>query len=203
MSNIYPAVRMAAFLAAMQMQAGHIDADRAFTEDLYEAYQQGKPDYLEPRAAPIFAPHLLTLIRRDQAVTPPGEVGTLDLDPICNCGGDSGMKAERVEVQEVAPRHVLGTVLARFSDEATTVKLDLVSGPGRWRLADSHTKNVSSLVILLEKSVGSATARSNPHNDCPFWVETRPAIQDGCLAVQFRAAMRHGARSYRPCNSVV
>lgn len=147
------AILLAALLGPAPAQAQHhLGAARAFTEGLYEAYRHGEPDYLGARARMTFAPRLLALIRDDKAATPPGDEGALDWDPICDCQDDGGMKVERVEIGEAAPDRALATVTLRFPAETMTVKLDLVSQRGQWRVADIHTKDVPSLVALLEKA---------------------------------------------------
>jgi hypothetical protein len=97
-------------------------------------------------------------MRHDQSATPSGDVGALDGDPICDCQDDGGMKTERIEIVDVAPGRALATVTLRFPAETTTVKLDLVSWRGAWRVADVHTKDMPSLVGLLEKSASEAKA---------------------------------------------
>ncbi|MDB5484012.1 MAG: hypothetical protein JWO83_5065 [Caulobacteraceae bacterium] len=159
------AVLFAALLAPLQAQAGRLDTARTFTERLYEAYQHGHPDYLGALARVTFAPRLLALIRHDEAAASPGDVGVLDGDPICDCQDDAGLKAERIEIENVATGRALATVTLRFPAEATKVRLDLVSRRGRWRVADIRTKDVPSLVGLLEKSAASATAKARPSTE--------------------------------------
>jgi hypothetical protein len=153
MANVRRVALLAALLAPLPAQARqHVDPARMFTQGLYEAYRHGQPDYLGARAGTTFAPHLLALIRDNKAATPPGDEGALDWDPICDCQDDDGMKVERVDIGEVAPDRALAPVTLRFPAEAMTVKLDLVSQRGQWRVADIHTKDVPSLVALLEKA---------------------------------------------------
>jgi hypothetical protein len=162
MANVQRAILLVALLAPLHAHARPLDSARAFTEGLYEAYRHGEPDYLGARASATFAPHLLALMRHDQAATPSGDVGALDGDPICDCQDDGGMKTGRIEVEDVAPGRALATVTLRFPAEVTTVKLDLVSWHGRWRVADVHTKDMPSLVGLLEKSANEAKAKTTP-----------------------------------------
>ena len=153
MAKALRAILLAALLAPLPAQArDHLDAARTFTQGLYEAYRHGEPDYLGARARTTFAPRLLALIRDDRAATPRGDEGALDWDPICDCQDDDGMKVERVDIGEVAPDRALATVTLRYPAETMTVKLDLVSQHGQWRVADIHTKDVPSLVALLEKA---------------------------------------------------
>jgi len=90
MAKIPRAALLAALLPPLQAQAGlSLDAARTFTAGLYAAYRHGEPDYAGARARTTFAPRLLALIRDDKAATPPGDEGTLDWDPICNCQDDA------------------------------------------------------------------------------------------------------------------
>jgi hypothetical protein len=43
-------------------------------------------------------------------------------------------------------------VTLRYPAESVTVHIDLVSGHGRWRIADIYTKSVPSLAGFLEAS---------------------------------------------------
>jgi hypothetical protein len=146
------AVLLAALLAAPPAQAAPPETPRAFTQRLYQAYGHGEPDVLGARAPVIFAPRLLALIRHDQASTPAGDVGTLDWDPVCDCQDDDGMRVARLDIQDRGAGRAVARVRLRFAAETTAVKLDLVSGPDGWRIADIHTRHVASLVGLLDKS---------------------------------------------------
>jgi hypothetical protein len=153
MANIQRAVLLATLLAPLPAQArDHLGAARTFTQGLYEAYRHGEPDYLGARARTTFAPRLLALIRDDRVATAPGDEGAIDWDPICDCQDEGGMKVERVAIGEVAPDRALATVTLRFPAETMTVKLDLVTWRGQWRVADIHTRDAPSLVALLEKA---------------------------------------------------
>ena len=164
MEFVRRAVLLVALLAPLGAEARQTETARAFTERLYQAYRHGEPDVLGARAATIFAPRLLALIRRDQASTPAGEVGVLDWDPVCDCQDDEGMKAERVAIRSLGPERATATVTLKFSGETSVVKLGLVSGRNGWRVADIHTRNVTSLVGLLENSAHPRTrATSRPH----------------------------------------
>src|SRR5690348_3240436 len=67
----------------------HADADaasaRVFVEQLYKAYDGRGPDYLGRQRDRVFSPRMIALLERDAQLTPKGDVGALDGDPICDC----------------------------------------------------------------------------------------------------------------------
>ncbi len=163
MPKLHHAVLLAALLASLQAHAQPRDAAQIFVQGLYDAYQHSDPVYVVDRAPTTFAPHLLALIRHDQATTPLGDAPDLDWDPICACQDDSGLKVERIDMTEVKPGRKVATVTLRFVTESVPVKLDLVSVHGRWRVADVHTKDVPSLVVFLEESAQREDAQIKSH----------------------------------------
>jgi len=151
--RVYGSILVAALLAPLHAHAQDIKSARAFAWGLYRAYQNGEPDYLGKQASQTFAPHLLSLIRRDQADTKPGDVGSLDGDPICSCQDPSGMKATDVKVKALSARHAEADVTLNFPDGVVPVRLDLLEVDGQWRVADVHTKDTPSLVGLMESEL--------------------------------------------------
>jgi hypothetical protein len=149
---------LAAAIAPLSVQAQGVDAARAFTLHLYEAYRTGAPDYLGRDARRTFAPKLLALIVRDRATTPSGDVGILDGDPICDCQDAGGVRATHVTISAAGPGRARARVTLRFPSETRDMTLDLVAtrgatqgaGWGEWRVADVHTRETPSLVRLLE-----------------------------------------------------
>jgi len=73
MPKFHHAALVAALLAPLQAHAQPPDAARTFVKGLYDAYRHGEPAYLGAQAPTPFAPHLLALIRHDQATTPLGD----------------------------------------------------------------------------------------------------------------------------------
>lgn len=129
---------------------------RAFVRGLYEAYRGKGPDYLGRQAPAVFAPPLLRLIRRDAAQTPPGDVGALDGDPICDCQDFGGIRNVDVKVAGGGDGHARATVRFRLSTERRVMKLDLVVVQGHWRVSDVHTADMPSLMAFLTRSLGGA-----------------------------------------------
>jgi hypothetical protein len=90
-TSFYRTAFCLAVLASTSGASAQTPADgRAFVTGLYGAYNGGEPDYLGRQAGAVFSPRLLSLVRKDQAATPEGEVGALDWDPICDCQDSTG-----------------------------------------------------------------------------------------------------------------
>ncbi|WP_293385897.1 hypothetical protein [Phenylobacterium sp.] len=142
-----------AVLATAPARAQDAAGARAFVVGLYAAYHGHGPDYLGRQAPQVFAPRLLTLIRRDAAETPQGDVGALDGDPICDCQDAGGLRGVAVEVTGGAGGRASAVAHFRISAEARTVRLDLVAVQGQWRISDVHTADTPSLVSLLTRSL--------------------------------------------------
>jgi hypothetical protein len=149
-----------ALAAACPLHAQSVQDARAFTVRLYADYAHGEPDNLGRRADAIFAPPLLALIRKDQAATPEGEVGTLDWDPICDCQDSDGLAVGEVVVQAAGPLRSRAMVMLRFPGDASVVRLDLAAARGAWRIADIHTRRMPSLVAFLRKNARGTSEAS-------------------------------------------
>jgi hypothetical protein len=157
-----PALRyalIAALLAPPSAQAQTLDEARAFVRGLYAAYEASDPNYLGRNAERTFAPELLALIRRDAETAPPGEVGILDGDPICDCQDYSEIELKRLMVGRAGQGRAGAHVTLRFPGEMRSMRLDLVAVGGQWRVADVHTSATPSLVKLLETEL-----RRRPQN---------------------------------------
>ena len=125
---------------------------RAFETGLYAAYERGEPDYLGRGAGAVFSPRLLSLIRSDQAATPEGDAPALDWDPICDCQDSDELEGLAVVTARAGSGRVRATARFRQGGETRTVRLDLVSAGGRWRVDEIRTSDVPSLVGLLLKA---------------------------------------------------
>jgi uncharacterized protein DUF3828 len=141
------------FAPARVASAQDLGAAQAFVARLYAAYHGKGPDYLGRDARTTFAPSLLRLMRRDAAATPPGDVGALDGDPICDCQDSGGLRNVHVAVTGYAKGHAQATVRFQISAQWRTVKLDLVAVHGHWRVSDVRTADTPSLVTYLTRSL--------------------------------------------------
>ena len=135
---------------AMATMAGaqSLESAQGFVAGLYHAYERSQPNYLGRRAAGVFSPRLLGLIRRD-ARDAHGEVGALDGDPICDCQDADGLRLTALSVAPTGPGRAAARVRLRFPDGPRAMTLDLTAVGGQWRVDDVHTKDTPSLVQLL------------------------------------------------------
>jgi hypothetical protein len=147
---MWRSILFAAVLAPLPVQAQSLDSARAFTQALYAAYGTRDPEHLGRDAERTFSPALLALIRRDRDTAPPGEVGILDGDPICDCQDFEGIKLMSLTLAEKGPGKARADVTLRFPDETRSLSLDLVAAEGAWRVDDVHSDYTPSLVKLLE-----------------------------------------------------
>jgi Protein of unknown function (DUF3828) len=143
---------IAALLSATPaIASGQTDSVARFLRQLYAPYEKGRaPNPTGAMAASIFAPPLLALIRRDQALAH-GEVGTLDYDPICSCQDYDPLKSLSISVAAPVDNSAQATVSFKSGSDSVAVKYDLVRIGGNWRIADIATKDVPSLRELLVK----------------------------------------------------
>ena len=148
-----PAPTLALLLLPVLAFGQSLPDARAFTLGLYRAYEHGEPDYLGKQARQVFSPALLSLMRREAAATPKGDVGALDGDPICDCQDPGGLADAQVHAVQVGPGRVRADVHFRIGREPQSVTLDLVAVHGRWRVNDVHTHDMKSLVGLLRQSL--------------------------------------------------
>lgn len=129
----------------------------AFVTGLYRAYaHEPGPDYVGAGAKATFATGLLDLMRRDAALTPPGEVGVLDGDPICDC---QDYKIADVQVR-ISGSPIAATASVAFTNygQPRSLTLDLVREPAGWRVADVHSETLPSLAGLLTDSIAELGA---------------------------------------------
>ena len=140
---------IAALLFPLPVKAQTLETAQAFTTALYAAYATSDPDYVGRNPERTFAPELLDLIRKDQANAPPGEVGILDGDPICDCQDYEGLKLAGMKVVETGKDKARADVTLSFPSETRSMSLDLVARGGEWRVGDVHTEQTPSLVKLL------------------------------------------------------
>lgn len=140
------AALVSAVPAVVQAQA---ETPERFLHRVYAPYEKGHAPSPTGRIAPsIFAPPLLALIRRDEALAH-GEVGTLDSDPICSCQDYDRLKSLTITAAAPVNDTVKATVSFKNFKDTVTVNYDLVRSGGNWRIADIATSEVPSLRDLL------------------------------------------------------
>jgi hypothetical protein len=126
----------AAFAAS---SAADVVSARAFVRSLYDHYEPNGSfavlaDEEEPR---YFAADTLSLLRENTRLLK-GEVGDIDVDPVCVCQDNDGMKATVRSVTMTGKDAARADIDIGWSSDRhiTRVKMDLVRGSGGWRIHD-------------------------------------------------------------------
>ncbi len=133
------------------------DADaasaRAFVERLYSGYHGKGPDYLGRQRDKVFSPRIVALLKRDAQLTPKGDVGALDGDPICDCQ-DFHITQVQVALAPVQARRTTADVRFLNFKERQAVRLDLVETGAGWQIDNIHTASTPDLADYLLKHAG-------------------------------------------------
>jgi hypothetical protein len=157
-SDAPPAAAAAATAAPAATPA---QSPRAFVDDLYGRYKND-PDFSPfAQQEQWFAPDLLAAMKEDERLTPEGEIGAIDADPICSCQDTSGMEAQVAGVEQTSPTTAVATVnLWVGTPDQRPLKLDLVAVSGQWRVHDIHGGGDDSFLAYVRKSNDEAKARA-------------------------------------------
>jgi hypothetical protein len=125
---------------------------QGFVEGVYRAYCDDckGPDFASPR---LLSPRLLALVRRDRRLTPPGDVGALDGDPICDCQ-DWMIRGVRVDIRAAGANRAVAAVRFRNTGRTISVTLDLLATRGGWRIDNIHSKSIPDLARFLSDHTG-------------------------------------------------
>lgn len=118
-------------------------------EQLYQHYANNAPGVIfeATGSEQIISSRLMQVVKEDQKLTPEGNVGYLDGDPLCDCQEYGNLVLEHVDIVAKDARHVDAIVrFRRFDDnpETVTQTLVLVNENGRW-LIDDIVNESSSL----------------------------------------------------------
>jgi hypothetical protein len=150
-------VSCAGFLACILPAAQAQTAQQAdtFVRQLYGQYEHPStpdgPNIFGKRAASVFSPGLLAIIRKEEKATPSGDVGKLDFDPVCSCQDSDGLKLKGLRVTMNGTGKALATAMLFFPEPTTIeVRLSLIYTPQGWRIDDIWTKDVPGLRKFLE-----------------------------------------------------
>ncbi len=77
----------------------------------------------------------VALLREDARLTPEGEIGAIDWDPICGCQDDTGMSVKISSIHSVGPSAAVALIEVRFfgikPSAADRLELDLVAANGQ------------------------------------------------------------------------
>jgi hypothetical protein len=159
-ASLASAILACALLAAFAAHAADLAGARAFLVRLYAHYPLKEGAAFEPtgRSAPsVFDPALVALFREDVRLTPPGDVGAIDSDPICDCQDDDGMSVRIEPVRATGAGRATARVDLRFGEasppETSRLDIDLIAVGDGWRIHDIRSKTMPSLGAYLTRSV--------------------------------------------------
>ena len=132
--------------AATAAAAPNANSARIWVMGLYAGYAD---DQFSPFATPEnwFAPAVVKALAEDERLTPPGEMGAIDADPVCSCQDPTGMKATVGEIVMTGPGKATVKVKLQWPlppdpipdqipDYTRNETLHLVMTGAGWRIAD-------------------------------------------------------------------
>jgi hypothetical protein len=151
------AIVIFALFVSHAARAQTADQAKAFLRHLYGLYENPAtplgPDILSKHPLRVYTPYLYALVLRDQRRAGPGNVGNLDIDPICICQDNGGMKLERLDVVKTGSRTATATVLLSFPEpRSIRAQLFLLWTPNGWRVDEVKADDLPSLRKLLKLS---------------------------------------------------
>ena len=157
-SPLHLAAAISLSLAASACAAGPTPSEaKAFLAGLFTGYEKPEPpDLLGEGAATVFTPKLVALIHQDAAQAQ-GEAGALDYDPVCGCQ-DFAISNVVISVAQLVHGKTGAVVEFDNAGHHKTIRFDLASVQGRWRIADIHDKRVPSLVEFLRQHTAKTPA---------------------------------------------
>ena len=127
---------------------------KAFLVELYGHYNGATHDFspLLDKAPVYFDADLIALMQENQRVTPQGDVGALDFDPVCACQ-DYGKLNANIHVLAATAKTAKAAVILHDDGPSpgadVSLSYDLVKVGGAWRIHDIGTTDVPSLRQLL------------------------------------------------------
>lgn len=156
-----PAPATAVAVVATASAVHNADTARIWVLGLYKGYED---DQYSPFATPEnwFGPELVAALAEDERLTPPGEMGLIDADPVCSCQDPSGMKAEVTEAAMTGPAATTVKVKLQWPlpdnpipeqipDYTQRVTLQLAVVNGDWRIRDIGDGSDDSFLNYVQK----------------------------------------------------
>lgn len=163
--------------AAPAAAAPSAESARAWVVGLYAGYAD---DQFSPFATPEnwFAPDLVAALAEDERLTPDGEMGAIDADPVCSCQDPTDMKATvgeitvtgagkaRVKVKLQWPL-LPNPIPDQIPDYTRNQTLQLVMTGAGWRIADIGEGSDSFLNYLKRENAAARSGRRAQSSDEP------------------------------------
>lgn len=151
-----PLVLAALCLMALAGQAAaqNMTSAERFLRILYDGYTKSRkvPDPIGKDPGRLFTPALAGLIKADRALAL-GELGILDINPICACQDWAGLKVTKIEVAPDGPKRAKATVSLDNAGGKMTVHYRLEAVDGQWRIADIAERSIESLRQMLANGI--------------------------------------------------
>jgi hypothetical protein len=126
---------------------------RSFLESIYKHYPlavgRGGFEPMGRSATQVFDPAMVALFKEDRRLTPRGDVGAVDWDPLCQCQDDDGLRAEIDHIALDGPQIAYAHVKLHFPSAADSVDFELRFVNRQWRIHDVKSKDIPSLRDLL------------------------------------------------------
>ena len=152
-----------ALAAGSPASAADLAGARAFVAQLYSHYGDPAKAVFDPTGADaktVFDPSMVALFHKNARLTPKGDIGAIDGDPICDCQDDGGMRSRIVAARMVAADTATAEVELVFAlakpPEVRRLTLTLVTIHGQWRIYDIHSKETPSFRAYLVKATRQA-----------------------------------------------
>jgi hypothetical protein len=145
---------LAFVLTACTTQAQTVDQATSWLRHLYSLYENPPtslgPDILAKHPLQVYTNSLYALVRHDQLRAGPGYVGNLDIDPICICQDNGGMKLTQLSVVKTDNNTAIASVTLQFPEPRTIhAQLFLLWTPNGWRVDEVKADDMPSLRKLL------------------------------------------------------
>jgi hypothetical protein len=154
MTRICKLLSLAFVLTAFTAQAQTVDQATTWLRHLYGLYENPPtplgPDILAKHPLQVYTHGLYALVRHDQLRAGPGNVGNLDIDPICICQDNGGMKLTQLNVVKTGNNTATASVTLQFPEPRTIhAQLFLLWTPNGWRVDEVKADEIPSLRALL------------------------------------------------------
>lgn len=126
--------------------AGTISGARTLVNKVMAYELSGKADISRPAFRAFLSTPLRAAFLADDAATPPGEVGNLDYDPICQCQDDGGLTMRLVSLHGDNTA-AIAVIENNFTNgQRTRIFLHLARTRFGWRVSDIGTIRHPSLL---------------------------------------------------------
>lgn len=161
----------AAAAAATAAATPNADLAKVWVIQLYGKYADEDFSPFNPPEK-YFDREFLAALAEDERLTPEGEIGAIDADPICSCQDPGGMTAEVLKAEMTGPNTARVEVRLKWplpenpipdqvADYTRTNVLHLVMTPDGWRIHDAGEGESSFLKYVTEENARRRAGRAS------------------------------------------